>query len=255
MFNVENTPLKQLTVQSHTDSALNTLEHWEWLGMSRHSVCSIAQHYVCCCTVCPEPTHECVCAMLNIHCQKETQARSRTAPNKLLYAGSRTGMVGCLPRSHNTLCAHPKPEKTTAFTPCPGKVESPTQYSPFTAVRLKGIPSIPKGRLAGMGPYDPSALFRNFLCVRGEPTSLKIVAACSPGKNVSRRCTRPFATCSFFCSYSSELMPFQLSAQSGVKMWTPWVPSGHTDGSNKDGTDTNKQPRGSCILSQSSTMM
>ena len=31
-----------------------------------------------------------------------------------------------------TLWAQPKPEKTTALTPCPGKVLSPTQYRPWS---------------------------------------------------------------------------------------------------------------------------
>lgn len=60
-----------------------------------------------------------------------------------------------------------------AFTPCPGKVESPTQYSPWTAVRLKGMDSMPSGRRAGMGPYEPSVRFRKRRWVRGVPTSLR----------------------------------------------------------------------------------
>ena len=40
----------------------------------------------------------------------------------------------------------------------------------FKAVLLKGMPSIPSGRLEGMGPYEPSRRFKNRLCVRGVPT-------------------------------------------------------------------------------------
>ena len=40
----------------------------------------------------------------------------------------------------------------------------------FTAVRLKGMPSMPSGRREGMGPYEPSRRFRKRLCVRGVPT-------------------------------------------------------------------------------------
>lgn len=57
-------------------------------------------------------------------------ARSLTAVRSALKAESTTGSVGCLPRSHSTRWAHPKPENTTAFTPCPGNVLSPTQYRP-----------------------------------------------------------------------------------------------------------------------------
>jgi len=35
---------------------------------------------------------------------------------------------------------------------------------------LKGMPSMPSGRRAGMGPYEPSRLFRKRRCVRGVPT-------------------------------------------------------------------------------------
>ena len=182
-------------------------------------------------------------------------ARSRTTPRRPLYAGSKMETVGYLPRSHSTLCAQPKPENTTAFTPCPGKVLSPTQYKPLTAVLLNGIPSMPRGRLEGIGPYEPSALFRNFLCVLGEPTSLNKVASCKPGKNASNLLTSALATSSFFCSYCWVVRPFQLSAQSGVKMCTPCVPLGQTEGSSREGTDTNRVPWGSCIFCQSSTMM
>ena len=37
-------------------------------------------------------------------------------------------------------------------------------------VLLKGMPNIPRGRLEGMGPYEPSCLFKNFLWVLGVPT-------------------------------------------------------------------------------------
>ena len=37
-------------------------------------------------------------------------------------------------------------------------------------VLLNGIPSMPSGRRAGIGPYEPSSLFKNFLCVLGLPT-------------------------------------------------------------------------------------
>ena len=58
------------------------------------------------------------------------QAASRAADSSLLYAPSMTGSVGIMPRSHSTRWAHPKPENTTALTPCPGNVLSPTQYRP-----------------------------------------------------------------------------------------------------------------------------
>lgn len=47
----------------------------------------------------------------------------------------------------------------------------------------------------------------------------------------------------------------QLWIQSGVKMWTRCVPSGLMEGSSKEGIETNRQPPGSSIVSQSSTMM
>ena len=59
--------------------------------------------------------------------------RSRTAPSSALNPASSPGSDGALPKSHSTRCAQPKPEKTTALTPCPGKVLSPTQYSPWHA--------------------------------------------------------------------------------------------------------------------------
>jgi len=242
--------------------------------------------------------------------QRGAHARSRTAPSSALYPASSPGSAGARPRSVSTRCAQPKPEKTTAFTPWPGNVLSPTQYRPcappearqatdtllcsqgarramwldmiqgatsprtkntptraavlqmpsrthgsqagprpcqatdkllsgrrielcgfsadadpglsiavsvlillacgwtrskerpvrvphtvtraasaadafcadtraaagrglqraLTAVRLKGMPSMPSGRRAGMGPYEPSRLFRKRRCVRGVPT-------------------------------------------------------------------------------------
>ena len=70
------------------------------------------------------------------------------------------------------LATHPH-APPPAFTPWPGKVESPTQYRPWTAVRLKGMPSMPSGRREGMGPYEPSDRLRKRRCVRGVPTSLR----------------------------------------------------------------------------------
>ena len=65
---------------------------------------------------------------------------------------STEGHVGSNPRSHSARCAHPKPLKTTALTPCPGKVESPTQYRPGMSVELNGIETMPSGGREGMGP-------------------------------------------------------------------------------------------------------
>ncbi len=62
--------------------------------------------------------------------QRGAHARSRTAPSSALYPASSPGSAGARPRSVSTRCAQPKPEKTTAFTPWPGNVLSPTQYRP-----------------------------------------------------------------------------------------------------------------------------
>lgn len=55
--------------------------------------------------------------------------------------------------------SNPSPRLLPPLT-CPGKVESPTQYSPGTAVVLKGMDSMPSGRREGMGPYVPSSRLR-----------------------------------------------------------------------------------------------
>ena len=68
-----------------------------------------------------------------IMCQNVGQAASRAADSSLLYAPSMIGSVGLMPRSQSTRCAQPKPENTTALTPCPGNVLSPTQYRPCTS--------------------------------------------------------------------------------------------------------------------------
>jgi hypothetical protein len=49
------------------------------------------------------------------------------------------------------LWAQPKPLNTTALTPCPGNVLSPTQYSPGMLVVLNGMLSMPSGRLQAGG--------------------------------------------------------------------------------------------------------
>mmetsp|Transcript_28796 Transcript_28796/g.73402 ORF Transcript_28796/g.73402 Transcript_28796/m.73402 type:complete len:206 (+) Transcript_28796:903-1520(+) len=172
-----------------------------------------------------------------------------------LYARSTTGQVGSMPRSHATRCAQPKPLNTTAFTPCPGNVESPTQYRPSTAVRLKGMESMPRGRRAGMGPYVPSWRFRKRRCVRGVPTSLKHTPAARPGNTASMRSMSCCATSSFLASYSSTPMPCHASIQSGVNACTMCLPGGASELSSSEGSDTNSVPWASSILVQSSRMM
>lgn len=85
---------------------------------------------------------------------RQYHAASRADDNSLLYAPSMMGKVGCRPRSHKARCAHPKPLKTTAFTPWPGKVESPTQYNPFTAAG-KELGSLNHNTIM-WGPMSPS---------------------------------------------------------------------------------------------------
>ena len=46
----------------------------------------------------------------------------------------------------------------------------PLPHPPSTAVLLKGMDSMPRGRREGMGPYVPSSRFKKRRCVRGVPT-------------------------------------------------------------------------------------
>ncbi len=62
---------------------------------------------------------------------------------------------GFMRSSEPILCAHANPLKATAFRPCPGKHESPTQKRFLIPVLLKGIGSNPGKSVEGIGPYVP----------------------------------------------------------------------------------------------------
>ena len=87
-----------------------------------------------------------------IHLEAISHVRDLPQASKRLYARSSKGQPGCAPWSTATRHAAAMALNAAAFTPCPGKVESPAQYKPGTLVVLNGMLSMPEGLRAGMGP-------------------------------------------------------------------------------------------------------